>query len=119
MTSPQQPRRDREQPEWYLAGNWLVEDGPQPRFTGYGPPQNAIAAAVGSTMLRQDGGASSTFYVKESSGLPFDGTHKSDQTGAEITKSMGQTLALDAVTPRSRATASWCVRLPRCRAPML
>jgi hypothetical protein len=82
-------------------GYWLVEDGPQPRFTGYGSPQNAIAAAVGATMLRNDGGAGSTFYVKESNGLPIDGTHKTDQTGAGIIKSVDQTLALDAVTTQA------------------
>lgn len=79
-------------------GYWLVEDGAQQRFTGYGSPQNVIAAAIGSTMLRKDGGAGSTFYVKEAGGLPIDGTHKTDQTGAGIIKSMDQTLALDAVT---------------------
>lgn len=34
-------------------------------FSGFGSPENAIAAAVGSTFRRKDGGGSTTFYVKE------------------------------------------------------
>lgn len=35
-------------------------------FTGTGSPEGAITAAVGSTFHRTDGGASTTYYVKES-----------------------------------------------------
>lgn len=35
-------------------------------FRGYGTPENAVSAQVGSLFLRQDGGASTTLYVKES-----------------------------------------------------
>lgn len=39
-------------------------------LTGYGTPQGNIAAGVGSTYRRIDGGANTSFYVKESgSGL--------------------------------------------------
>jgi hypothetical protein len=79
-------------------GYWLVEDGSQQRYTGYGTPLNTIAASIGSTMLRKDGGTSTTYYVKEAGGLPLDGTAKTDQSGAGLTKTTDQTLALDAVT---------------------
>lgn len=35
-------------------------------FTGYGSPEGVITAGVGSTYRQIDGGASTTFYVKES-----------------------------------------------------
>jgi len=35
-------------------------------FSGYGSPLNVISAKVGSTYRRLDGGASTSFYVKES-----------------------------------------------------
>lgn len=35
-------------------------------FSGYGSPLNVIAAKVGSTYRRFDGGANTSFYVKES-----------------------------------------------------
>lgn len=35
-------------------------------FTGYGTPLNNIQAKVGSLFMRQDGGANTTLYVKES-----------------------------------------------------
>ena len=35
-------------------------------FTGTGDPEGAVTASVGSTFHRTDGGASTTFYVKES-----------------------------------------------------
>lgn len=34
-------------------------------FRGYGTPESNIAAQVGSLYLRQDGGASTVLYVKE------------------------------------------------------
>ena len=34
--------------------------------TGSGTPEGAVAAPVGTLYLRTDGGASTTFYVKES-----------------------------------------------------
>lgn len=36
------------------------------RFTGTGTPEGAVAAGVGSSFARADGGAASAFYVKES-----------------------------------------------------
>lgn len=35
-------------------------------FSGYGSPLNVIAAKVGSTYRRFDGGMNTSFYVKES-----------------------------------------------------
>lgn len=35
-------------------------------YVGYGSPLNVIAAPVGATYSRLDGGASTSFYVKES-----------------------------------------------------
>lgn len=35
-------------------------------FQGYGTPENNISAQVGSTYRRLDGGASTSFYIKES-----------------------------------------------------
>lgn len=35
-------------------------------FTGYGSPEGVITAGIGSTYRRVDGGASTSFYVKES-----------------------------------------------------
>ena len=34
-------------------------------YWGTGSPQTVVAAAIGSTYRRTDGGASTTFYVKE------------------------------------------------------
>jgi hypothetical protein len=35
-------------------------------FSGAGTPEGAVTASIGSLFLRRDGGASTTFYVKES-----------------------------------------------------
>lgn len=35
-------------------------------YSGYGTPENAITAKIGSIYKRLDGGASTTLYVKES-----------------------------------------------------
>jgi hypothetical protein len=35
-------------------------------FSGSGTPQSVVTAPIGSTYLRDDGGANTTFYVKES-----------------------------------------------------
>jgi len=35
-------------------------------FTGTGTPEGVVTANIGSLFLRQDGGASTTLYVKES-----------------------------------------------------
>lgn len=43
-----------------------VRDTIQKIYTGTGAPENAVSADVGSIFLRTDGGASTTFYVKES-----------------------------------------------------
>lgn len=48
------------------AGTWLVSDGESPRFAGYGTPESVVAAPVGATYMRLDGGASTTLYVKTS-----------------------------------------------------
>ena len=37
-----------------------------PVFQGIGSPESVVSARIGSLFLRQDGGASTTFYVKES-----------------------------------------------------
>ena len=80
-------------------GYWIVEDGLQQRFTGYGSPLGVIAAPVGSAMVRKDGGANSTLYVKEAGGLFLDGVAKTDQTGSAL--ATDQVLTLDAVTTSS------------------
>lgn len=50
-----------------LSGAMLVAaDGLQERYYGSGSPENVIAARVGSTYIRSDGAAGTTFYVKES-----------------------------------------------------
>ena len=42
-------------------------DGDQVRdYQGYGTPLNVVQAKIGSTFRRLDGGASTSFYVKES-----------------------------------------------------
>ena len=35
-------------------------------YSGYGTPEAAVVAEIGSIYLRTDGGASTSFYVKES-----------------------------------------------------
>lgn len=45
----------------------VAGDGEERRiFTGIGSPESAVAAGIGSIYMRQDGGASSSVYVKES-----------------------------------------------------
>lgn len=50
----------------FAAGiQWGTSSGPKDLF-GTGTPEGAVAAAVGSTFRRTDGGAGTCFYVKES-----------------------------------------------------
>lgn len=50
----------------FAAGiQWGTSSGPQDLF-GPGSPEGVVSAAVGSTFRRTDGGAGSSFYVKES-----------------------------------------------------
>jgi hypothetical protein len=44
---------------------WGSSSGPTERF-GTGSPEGVVAASIGSTYRRTDGGAGTTFYVKES-----------------------------------------------------
>lgn len=44
---------------------FLTETGPRD-MAGTGPPEGAVSAPVGSTWRRSDGGAGTSFYVKES-----------------------------------------------------
>lgn len=44
----------------YIYGNGVGD------YTGSGSPEGALTAAVGSTYRRSDGGAGTSFYVKES-----------------------------------------------------
>lgn len=45
-----------------FSGNWVnVQE-----FAGDGTPEGVVAASRGSTYRRRDGGAGTTFYVKES-----------------------------------------------------
>lgn len=47
------------------AGTWLVNDGDTSQWAGFGSPLNVVVAARGSTYQRKDGGANTSFYVKE------------------------------------------------------
>lgn len=47
------------------VGVALLPSRGAPIYSGYGSPLNVVAAPVGSLYLRQDGGASTTLYVKE------------------------------------------------------
>lgn len=50
----------------FAAGiQWGTSSGPQDLF-GTGTPEGAVTAVVGSTFRRTDGGAATSFYVKES-----------------------------------------------------
>lgn len=51
---------------YMVSREGALADGPLDE-AGYGSPEGVIAAPVGSTWRRLDGGASSSFYVKESS----------------------------------------------------
>lgn len=42
-------------------------------YTGTGSPNGVLAAAVGSTYTRSDGGNNTTFYVKETGGSTASG----------------------------------------------
>jgi len=45
----------------------VAGDGEKVRvFTGFATPENVIVAKIGSLYLRQDGGAATSLYVKES-----------------------------------------------------
>jgi len=44
----------------------LPGQGDVKEYFGYGSPLNTVAAPVGSTYRRLDGGSNTTFYVKES-----------------------------------------------------
>ena len=46
--------------------NRLPGQGDIKDYFGYGTPENQIAAPIGSTFRRLDGGANTTLYVKES-----------------------------------------------------
>jgi hypothetical protein len=48
------------------SGTWLVDDGVTPAWDGYGSPEGVVTAPVSSTYQRLDGGAGTSFYVKES-----------------------------------------------------
>lgn len=47
------------------AVQWLTNAGPKD-YAGTGTPEGAVTAAIGSTWRRTDGGAGTSFYVKES-----------------------------------------------------
>jgi hypothetical protein len=50
-----------------LLFDCLAGDGVTRRvYTGIGTPLNVVSAGIGSLYLRQDGGASTSLYVKES-----------------------------------------------------
>lgn len=44
---------------------WLVEQGPNQRWAGFGSPESVVTAPVSSLYQRVDGGASTALYVKE------------------------------------------------------
>src|SRR5512142_1223915 len=77
------------------SGFWLEVDGPHQQFSGFGSPEGVIAAPLASTFYRRDGGAATTFYVKELGGLPVNITAKTNRAGD--VKTPGQILNLDAV----------------------
>lgn len=57
----------------FAAGiQWGTSSGPKDLF-GTGTPEGTVAAAVGSTFRRTDGGAATSFYVKESGGATNTG----------------------------------------------
>ncbi len=45
---------------------WLVNDGAQQQWAGYGTPEAVVIAPIGSMYARVDGGAGTTLYIKES-----------------------------------------------------
>lgn len=45
--------------------SWIVNDGAQQDWAGFDTPEGAVAAPVGSTYRRLNGGAATSFYVKE------------------------------------------------------
>lgn len=47
------------------AGQWLLNDGNTQQWAGYGDPLNVVTAPIGSIFQRIDGGAGTSFYVKE------------------------------------------------------
>lgn len=48
------------------SGRWLISGGSPAQWAGYGSPETVVAAPVGSTYVRLDGGGGTTLYVKES-----------------------------------------------------
>ncbi len=46
------------------AGSWIVRDGPTPQWAGYGSPESAVTAPIGSTYQRVDGTGPTSFYTK-------------------------------------------------------
>lgn len=48
------------------SGAWLEEDGPIQRWAGYGSPEGVVSAPVGSWYRQSNGGAGTSYYVKES-----------------------------------------------------
>lgn len=67
--------QDLQKPEGVASLNRMLErlfsllpvDGEKVIFSsGFGTPENAVTASIGSLFLRKDGGANTTLYVKES-----------------------------------------------------
>lgn len=49
----------------WAAGTWLVHEGDPTEWAGFGSPEGIVAATVGSTYRRVNGGAATAVYVKE------------------------------------------------------
>lgn len=65
MNGPASKARLEQYDNKILSGTIVGVTTPS-RFSGTGSPESVVAAYVGSTYLRSDGGAGTTFYVKES-----------------------------------------------------
>jgi len=48
------------------TGTWLVNDGLVQEWAGFGTPEAVVVAPIGSTYRRLNGGAATSYYVKES-----------------------------------------------------
>jgi len=59
-------RRIAQSTEDYVESNGVLLGGIARIVTGTGSPESVVTARVGSLYLRQDGGAGTTLYVKES-----------------------------------------------------
>ena len=84
------------------SGFWFEIDGPHQQFSGFGSPENTVTAPLASTFFRRDGGAGTTYYVKEVGGLPLDVTAKTDRAGNTVAP--GALLNLDAVVTTTNNT---------------